>query len=355
MNLTLKFNLIFFSVFALGLSIAGIFSYRLFQSNAMQTVVDQAGLMMETTLATRSYTSNHIASKLNSGSTLMQDLRANMSKLDTATSTDLKLPDNMDAATKEMLTKQYKDAMAKVQEARKATEEAMGKASKDFPDKFLPETVPAFAATANFEFLRKKYPEYTYKEATLNPTNPTHRATEWEADVVNAFRNDEKLVTKTGRRYSEGIGETLYLARPLRITDANCLRCHDTPDRAPAAMIRDYGPSNGFGWKLNEVIGAQIVSVPMSVPVQIANSAFYTLVLSLIGMFAVVAVILNILLYLTIILPARRLSDMANDVSNGNMEAPELPVKGSDEISILTDSFNRMYRSLAKAMRMLEG
>jgi protein-histidine pros-kinase len=245
--------------------------------------------------------------------------------------------------------------MAKVQEAKKKVETAVTTASAEFPDKFLPETVPAFAATANFDFLRNKYPEYTYKEATLNPTNPTHRATEWEADVVNKFRNDDKVTTVSGQRHSEGVGETLYLARPLRIVDAACLRCHDTPDRAPANMIRDYGPSNGFGWKLNEVIGAQIVSVPMSVPMEIANNAFNTLIFSLLAMFVVVAAILNVLLYFTIILPARRLSQMATDVSNGNMEAPELPVKGTDEISTLTDSFNRMYRSLAKAMRMLEG
>jgi protein-histidine pros-kinase len=31
-------------------------------------------------------------------------------------------------------------------------------------------------------------------------------------------------------------------------------------------MIAIYGTNNGFGWKENEIVGAQIVSVPMSVP-----------------------------------------------------------------------------------------
>ena len=32
-------------------------------------------------------------------------------------------------------------------------------------------------------------------------------------------------------------------------------------------MLDLYGIANGFGWKMNEIIGAQIVSVPMTVPI----------------------------------------------------------------------------------------
>src|SRR5437899_10145407 len=41
------------------------------------------------------------------------------------------------------------------------------------PDKFLPQSVPAFGATEIMTLLRKKYPYYAYKEAPLNETN-TH-------------------------------------------------------------------------------------------------------------------------------------------------------------------------------------
>ena len=50
---------------------------------------------------------------------------------------------------------------------------------------FLPQSVPAFAATETVITLRKQFPELTYKEATLNPTNPRDRASDWEADLVN--------------------------------------------------------------------------------------------------------------------------------------------------------------------------
>lgn len=69
---------------------------------------------------------------------------------------------------------------------------------------FLPQTVPAFAATENFDYLRGRYPDYAYKEATLNPTNPRDRAVDWEADIINVFRNhkgnSKELV---GTRYAD--------------------------------------------------------------------------------------------------------------------------------------------------------
>lgn len=51
-----------------------------------------------------------------------------------------------------------------------------------------------------FNYLRGKYPDYFYKEATLNPTNPRNRATDWETDIVNQFRGNPKLGEYLGTR-----------------------------------------------------------------------------------------------------------------------------------------------------------
>ena len=131
------------------------------------------------------------------------------------------------------------------------------------PDTFLPQSIPAFAATEMMNVLRKKYADYNYKEAVLNPTNLRDRAVEWETDIVNAFRSDAAQTDISGTRMA-ATGPSLYLARPIRVVAEGCLVCHSTPDKAPAAMITKYGANNGFGWTLNEVIGAQVVSMPMS-------------------------------------------------------------------------------------------
>jgi methyl-accepting chemotaxis protein len=221
------------------------------------------------------------------------------------------------------------------------------------PDKFLPQSVPAFGATEIMHLLQKKYADYAYKEATLNPTNPRNRAVEWETDIVNAFRTNPAHPEISGMRETP-TGRSLYLARPLQIKDPACLSCHTTPEMAPAAMVKIYGAANGFGWKLNEVVGAQIVSVPMDLPIRNANKAFVTFMSSLTVVFAVLFVILNIMLTAMIVQPITMLSAAADQISKGRLDAAEFKDTGKDEVSQLGQAFNRMRRSLEKAIALID-
>ncbi|HZM45503.1 MAG TPA: DUF3365 domain-containing protein [Burkholderiales bacterium] len=218
---------------------------------------------------------------------------------------------------------------------------------------FHPQSVPAYSATEIMTALREKYSDYFYKEATLNPTNPRNKAVEWETDIVNAFRNNPERGEISGTRDTP-TGSSLYLARPFQIKDKACLACHTTAAEAPPAMVKIYGPNNGFGWKHMEVIGAQIVSVPMSLPIKNANRAFYTFMGSLSAVFVALFIILNVMMSALIVRPITRMSEAANEISTGNMDIPEFSEKGGDEISLLARSFNRMRRSLEKAIEMIE-
>lgn len=289
MGLRLKFNLVLFLVFAAGMAVSAWVSYELLQRNAKQEVLRSAGLMMEAALSVRGYTVSQVKPNLD-----------------------------------------YTAA-----------------------EKFHPQSVPAYAAAETFNSLRKKYPDYSYKEATLNPTNPRNRAVEWEADVVNAFRNTASLTELTGERATP-TGPMLYLARPMQIKDPACLACHSVPSAAPASMIKLYGENNGFGWKHQEIIGAQVVSVPMALPIKNANDAFMVFMGSLAGIFAVTFIVLNVMLSLMILRPITRMSSAADKISTGDFDVPEFQTGGKDEVSVLGTSFNRMRRSLQKALKLIE-
>jgi len=289
MSLLVKFNLILILCAAIALVPAQLITQDLLQKNARSQVVQQARLMMQTALATRGYTN-----------------------------------------------KQIKPLLA-----------------PRLADEFLPQLVPAYSATEIFNALRESHPEYAYKEATLNPTNPRDRTVDWEADVVNAFRGDPKMREIIGERDTP-LGRALYLARPITITDPGCLSCHTTPETTPASLVKRYGTAGGFGWKLNETIGAQIVSVPMALPVRLATQAQRTMLETFIGVFALLLVLLNLLLWFTILRPIRRLSKMADDVSTGNLDVPEVRFRSRDEVGALAGSFNRMRISLVKALKMLD-
>jgi methyl-accepting chemotaxis protein len=289
MGLRLKFNLVLSLTTLVALGISAVVSHRILQDNARQEVLEKARIMMESASAVRTYTVNEIKPLL------------------------------------------------KVQQRRT----------------FIPQTVPAYAAHRYIKALQTSHSEYSYKEATLNPTNPANRAAEWEADIVNWFRNHSDVDELTGERDTP-TGPQLYMGRPITIKNPECLACHSTPAEAPETLIATYGSNNGFGWKLNETVGAQIVSVPMSLPLARAQETFFTFMAALVGIFVVTGIILNLLLHFIVIKPVRAMSQKADDISMGNLAVDELTVNGNDEIASLGRSFNRMHRSLINAVKMLD-
>ena len=290
MKLIWKFNLALIGIFAAGFLLASFLSYKVLHANAREEVLQNARIMMEALTSSRNYTNTQI---------------------------------------KPLLETQLKY-------------------------KFLPQSIMAFAAAEQFNDLRKKYPEYTYKEATLNPTNSRDHAIDWEVDVVNQFRQAANRTESVGERDTPD-GRMLYLARPIQIKDPACLVCHSTPDAAPRTLIDAYGAANGFGWQLNDVVGAQIVSLPLSVPVQRANATFRVFLISLGVIFLFTITALNLMLYGLVIRRVKRLARLADEVSLGNLEAGEFRTKTRDEIGVLSEALGRMKTSMVQALKMLEG
>ncbi len=172
--------------------------------------------------------------------------------------------------------------------------------------------------------------------------------------MIAEFRKSAELKEFVGERDTP-TGRSLYIARPIRIADGACLRCHSTVEAAPRTLVEKYGPANGFGWQLGEVVGAQMVSVPMSVPLARAHAAWAAFMGMLSAVFVVIAVALNGMLWWLVIRPVTRLARLADRVSLGEMSAPSFATGTRDEIGRLAISFSRMRKSLSQAMRMLEG
>ena len=128
--------------------------------------------------------------------------------------------------------------------------------------RFLAETVPFYAATTIFNIVRKSYPDFTYKEAALNPTNPEDRASDWEADVIQELRDHPEQLRFVGQRRTPA-GPALFIAHPIKVS-AQCMECHSTPSAAPRAMLAVYGSANGFDWKPNQIVGVPSIRLDRS-------------------------------------------------------------------------------------------
>ena len=265
----------------------GILTSRLLHDTAKRNVVKQAQLMLDSAVATRAYTSAEIVPLLN----------------------------------------------AHIQ------------------SEFLPQSIPFYAATQNFLRLREQHPQYAYKEATLNPTNPRDRAMDWEADLIQQFRNDATLKQLLGERDTP-TGRAIYLARPIRAA-AECMECHGLAESAPKTLLSRYGANNGFGWAVDEVVGTQVVSVPASGAEDDAYRAWVDIMAVIVAVFVVLWASLNTALFLLVIRPIGRMTAIVDAISTGN-PVEDFPRQPVADLSALSRAFERMRTSLEKAMKMID-
>src|ERR1700723_1533766 len=186
MSLLLRINAALGAVFLIAALLAQYICWTMLEANAQREVLAEAGLMMDSAAAVRSYTAKEILPLISAG----------------------------------------------------------------IKEEFPPQSVPSYAATQNFLSFHEHHPDYSYKEATLNPTNPRDRATDWESDIIQECRNDAQAHQVIGEPDTPR-GTSLYLARPIR-AKPECLVCHSTPSVAPLSLTARYGGNNGFGWQPKE-------------------------------------------------------------------------------------------------------
>lgn len=219
---------------------------------------------------------------------------------------------------------------------------------------FISETIPAYSATEVFQNLRQHqdYKSFFYKEATLNPTNLRDKADSFESNLIERFRKEPNTQEISDFRTLPG-GSVFYIARPLAVTQESCLRCHGDPSEAPKSQLATYGAENGYGWQLNEIVAAQILSVPAEEVLDQANRSLSLILLTLLGVFGVIVIGINFLLKRAVIRPLQKMARIAESISMGDMES-EFEHKTEDEIGTLAKAFNRMKSSLAISMDLLK-
>jgi Protein of unknown function (DUF3365) len=182
MKLIAKLNVLVVTLLGTGMGLLALMAHRFLTENARDQVAQQAEMMMESARAVRNYTTLEVKPLIE------------------------KMPLNS--------------------------------------RRFLPQTVPAYAATVCLSQVRRTYPEFAYKEAAVNPTNLRDHADDWEADIIAYFRKHRDQTEFVGERETP-TGRILFLAKPIRAQHV-CMECHGSPDAAPVQIVRSYGRTTVF-------------------------------------------------------------------------------------------------------------
>jgi len=261
----------------------------------------------------------------------------------------------LEQRVKEEVNSQALVLMETINAVRNYTQDRINPLLKDRIEtepKFTPEAIPTFSAREVFEYFRKNpdYASFIFKDAAPNPTNLRDQADEFETKLVKEFQNQGSTQKMGWREFSQG--KVFYMARPFVLNKQSCLECHSTPENAPKSLLRTYGTKNGFGWKLNDIVAAQIVYVPAEEIFTSVRHSFVIVLGILISTFLVVVFLINFLLKRTIIQRVQKIAKTAQAVSRGDMEA-DFEEDSQDEIGLLVIAFNRMKSSIEVAMKLL--
>lgn len=288
MRIEFRFGLILAVCFVFGLAIAGYISFTLEFRQARAEVNEKSRVLLETGLALRSYTSKEVAP-------LVKKLGY---------------------------------------------------------EEFHPQMVPSYGAQTTLGLLRDRFPDYRYREASLNPTNIADRANDWEVTLLQTFQQDAELKELTGE-VGAGTDKRFYLARPLRMPSTDCLQCHSTPDVAPASMVAKYG-ANGFGWKMGDVIGMQLVEVPVLGPNTQAMKGLLVTIGALTCVFILSLSVFLLLLrrYVTHPLEAITRRTISTSLAPERHETGERTALNG-QFHDLEQSIGRLRTSLNEALRLL--
>lgn len=176
----------------------------------------------------------------------------------------------------------------------------------------------------------------------MNPDNAPNlfELSALEAIRAKPYANEFYQANDTELTYARGITATV-----------NCMKCHDTPEKAPKAVREKYPSLRGYGYKPGEVIGVISVKVPL-------DNASKTLLDNLsqnawiiVGAFSSALLFMFYVIRSMIISPLRRLRKFADDVRDAEAGVTvKAPAFVKDEYS----SKNEIHQ-LSQALKALQG
>ena len=130
------------------------------------------------------------------------------------------------------------------------------------PDEFIIEAMSTSFATRHIlSVLSGEESHFIYRRVAKNARNPDYEVNDRERVFFERFTEHPEL-----SRIEENVRvqgkEHLSVARPVYFTP-DCMRCHGSPENAPAVLLKMYGATRGFWRKPHELAGLDIISVPI--------------------------------------------------------------------------------------------
>ena len=218
-------------------------------------------------------------------------------------------------------------------------------------DRFYPELMSTFAITRGiYERFAAKMPAFRFKQATLNPLQPSNKADDGEKEIIEKFQKDQAIADLDGTIKKDN-EEFYYIAKPVRVEDKACLKCHGDPYKAPKDQTEIYGVETGYKWQMGETVGAMVIYIPLKEALASARSS--AAILFVIGAGCMLVALLGIWFFLdkAVVGPIVHLCDRAEEISVGKNLDEAIKATTQDEIGSLNKAVERLRVSMVRMLK----
>lgn len=160
--------------------------------------------------------------------------------------------------------------------------------SANFRETTYYKTIPIIAALESMRFMAKEN-GFSFRTAKNNPRNKENKPTGYEIDIVKEFQATKAKELKKVDRDQK----IIFYSTPI-VMNASCLKCHGDPNTSAFGNGEDV-----FGFKMEnldegDIIGAYIMSAPISRLDDQVNEAFLNSIFLLLGL-GIIAVVITTL------------------------------------------------------------
>lgn len=224
----------------------------------------------------------------------------------------------------------------------------------DAKDKFIVEAMSTTHVSLKvMERFNKDLEGYIYRRVSENPMNPKNRADFFHIDMISYFRLNRDQTAWNGMVEIDG---KKYLARlrPI-IMETGCLQCHGNPSDAPKQLLKIYGTKGGFGWTVGDVVGVDSVMAPLDLALANVRRVAIDTFMFGIGSLGLLFLALYGTFEYLVTNPLKNISAIFRKIAVGKEPLGiDIPVKRTDEIGDLNESFNILSQHLLNAQEKLK-
>ena len=256
----------------------------------------------------------------------------------------------------------YNDAFAKAElissfamASREYTKKTMRPLASQLAGKesFHPELMAGFyVVRAIADIFSENQEGYSFKQATLDPILLQNKSDHQETEIIEYFKLNRSINIKKGMMNKEG-AEFFYVARPV-VNKKGCNRCHGRREDAPKEQLTKYPDSGGYNWEVDDIVATLITYVPIEGALQNLKVTAVKTILA--GLVSVAFMMLVIWYFMStfVVKPLVNLTERAGEMSRGKGLDQEIIGNSKDEMGALSESFNRMRKSVVKLITIIQ-